>query len=87
MIIHLVAPRVTATDRIDACVPLVDQAQVRCWALLDKYLMERIVPVVPFLTYTSVRTTSVRVRNFTFDGFVAGEPALDHLAVAGPPLT
>jgi ABC-type transport system substrate-binding protein len=68
--------------RIDECLVLVGLAQVECWATLDQYLMEKIVPWVPFMHVGFAVTVSARVRNFTADQFALGLPALDQIAVA-----
>ena len=69
-------------SRIDECLPLVGLAQIECWATLDQYLMEKIVPWVPLLNVGFAYTVSDRVRNFTWDQFATGLPALDQIAVA-----
>lgn len=33
-------------DRIEACIPLVGAARLQCWAAVDQYLMEKVVPWV-----------------------------------------
>jgi peptide/nickel transport system substrate-binding protein len=71
-------------DRIDACVPLVGLAQIECWATLDQYLMEKVVPWVPLLRVGYAYTVSARVRNFTWGQFT-GLAALDQIAVAQAP--
>lgn len=68
-------------EQIDRCSALVGQAQVTCWADLDQYLMETVVPWVPLEFTTAVRTLSTRVVNFSFDQFT-GLPALDRIALA-----
>jgi ABC-type transport system substrate-binding protein len=69
-------------SRIDECLPLVGLAQIECWATLDQYLMEKVVPWVPLLNVGFAYTVSDRVRNFTWDQFATGLPALDQIAVA-----
>ena len=69
-------------DRIDACVATFDStAQVQCWATLDQYLMERVVPWVPLFFENYTRTVSPRVVNYSFDQ-LAALPALDQIALA-----
>jgi hypothetical protein len=53
---------------------------VQCWADLDTYLMEDVVPWVPYLFDNDVVVLSANVTNYSFDQF-AGLPALDRLAV------
>jgi hypothetical protein len=71
----------TAEGQIDACIPLTGQERIRCWADLDTYLMEEVVPWVPYLFDNSVTITSSRVLNYTFDQF-SGLPSVDRLALA-----
>ena len=68
--------------RIDECLPLLGLAQIECWATLDQYLMEKVVPWVPFLRIGYANTFSARVRNFTLDAATSGFAALDQIAVA-----
>ena len=69
--------------RINECLPLLGLAQIECWATLDQYLMEKVVPWVPFLRVGYAYTVSARVRNFTWDQFGGGGlAALDQIAVA-----
>ncbi len=35
-------------DRVEACLPLVGSAQFECVASADQYLMENVVPWVPY---------------------------------------
>jgi peptide/nickel transport system substrate-binding protein len=70
--------------RIDRCLPLTGLDATRCWAALDKYLMQQVVPWVPVLDPLVAKAVSARVTSFSFDQF-AIEPALDRIAVrAGP---
>ena len=71
----------SAEEQIDACIPLTDQERLECWAELDRYLMEEVVPWVPYLFDNNVVVTSNRLVTWSFDQF-AGLPALDRLAVA-----
>jgi len=68
--------------RINECLPLLGLAQIECWATLDQYLMEKVVPWVPYLHVGFAYTVSARVRNFTWDQFSLGIAALDEIAVA-----
>jgi peptide/nickel transport system substrate-binding protein len=67
-------------DRIDQCLRLIGGAQVRCWASLDQYLMEEIVPWAPYLFETRLVVASPRVVAFSFDQF-ANLPSLDRIAL------
>jgi peptide/nickel transport system substrate-binding protein len=68
--------------RINKCLPLFGLAQVECWATLDQYLMEKVVPWAPYLLVRFAYTVSARVRNFTWDDFSTGIAALDQIALA-----
>ena len=68
--------------RIHECLPLLGLAQIECWATLDQYLMERVVPWVPLVLVRYAYTVSARVRNFTWDEATTGMAALDQIAVA-----
>jgi peptide/nickel transport system substrate-binding protein len=68
--------------RINECLPLVGLAQIECWATLDQYLMEKVVPWVPLLLVRYAYTVSDRVGNFTWDEATTGIAALDQIAVA-----
>lgn len=67
-------------DRLDQCLGLVGGAQVKCWADLDQYLSDEIVPWVPLLYTEASRTTSTRIASFSWDQSV-GFPALDRIAL------
>ena len=71
----------SAEEQIDACIPLTGDERFQCWADLDTYLMEEVVPWVPYLFDNNVVVTSTRIVNWAFDQF-AGLPALDQLAIA-----
>jgi peptide/nickel transport system substrate-binding protein len=71
----------SAEDEIERCIPLTGDERFQCWADLDTYLMEEVVPWVPYLFDNNVSITSSRVVNFSFDQF-AGLPAIDQLALS-----
>ncbi len=68
--------------RINECLPRLGLAQIDCWATLDQYLMEKVVPWVPLLLVRYAYTVSARVRNFTWDEATTGIAALDQIALA-----
>jgi peptide/nickel transport system substrate-binding protein len=79
---YLVTSVPNVDDRIIACLPLTFNAQLRCWADLDQYLMNETVPWVPLVGFTTGRVVSDRLTRFSFDqawGFPF--PALDQIAV------
>jgi peptide/nickel transport system substrate-binding protein len=67
---------------IDACQPETGEAQAQCWAEVDQYPMQEIIPAVPISFDQTVRVVSSRVQNYSIDQFT-GLPALDHIAIAG----
>jgi peptide/nickel transport system substrate-binding protein len=67
-------------DKIKECLPLVGTEQVQCWAEADQILMEEVVPWVPYLSESYVRTVSDRVASYSFDQFT-GSPALERIAL------
>jgi hypothetical protein len=71
-------------DKINECLPLVGNEQVQCWAETDQLLMEEVVPWVPYLTESYVRTVSSRVASYSFDQFT-GTPALERIALRREP--
>jgi peptide/nickel transport system substrate-binding protein len=66
--------------KIDACGKTQGDALFQCWANLDKYLMEQVVPFAPYLFDNSVDIVSDNVVNYSFDQF-AGLAAFDQMAV------
>jgi peptide/nickel transport system substrate-binding protein len=67
-------------DKINECLPLVGIEQVQCWAEADQILMEEVVPWVPYLSESYVRTVSDRVESYSFDQFTTS-PALERIAL------
>jgi peptide/nickel transport system substrate-binding protein len=76
---------VASVPSVDAnireCLPLVGDAQTRCWAEADQQVMERVVPVVPYIVESNMTIVSSRVVSYSFDQFMS-VPALDRIAVA-----
>jgi ABC-type transport system substrate-binding protein len=68
-------------SRIDHCAALVASEQNSCWAGLDKYLMEQVVPWVPLIYESTARTVSDRIATMSFDQFVLCMPALDQISL------
>ncbi len=68
-------------DRINACRAEVEPARTQCWANLDQYLMEEVVPWVPYLFEHHTQPVSSRVVAYSFDQDLA-MPALDRIAVS-----
>jgi len=67
-------------ERIDACLTKVGQAQLQCWVELDQYLMENVVPWVPYLSENQVQIVPARIVHYSHDQF-SGLPALDRIAL------
>ena len=67
--------------RIEACVPLIGSAQFQCWAAVDQYLMENVVPWVPYSRMRVAAITSPRVLTYAYDELV-GSTSLGHLALS-----
>jgi len=69
--------------KIDECLALVGDVQMRCWAEADQLLMENVIPWVPYVFENKVLMVSDRVVAYSFDQF-GTSPALDRVAVASP---
>jgi hypothetical protein len=67
--------------KIDECLALVGDVQVRCWAEADQLLMEEVVPSVPYVVENKIVLASDRVVAYSFCQFTI-LPALDRIAVA-----
>jgi peptide/nickel transport system substrate-binding protein len=68
-------------ERIDECSALVGGLQVRCWAEVDQFLMEHVVPWVPYAFEKKVSLVSDRVDAYSFSQF-STSPALDRISVS-----
>jgi len=66
-------------SRIREC-SLGGDRQSQCWADLDIYLMEKVVPIAPYALENIVQVVPPRVVNYAFDQF-ANSPAFDQIAV------
>lgn len=69
-------------DRIERCLPLVGRAQFECWAGLDQFMMEEIVPWVPYALHAHTHVLGSRIAYFSLDQFTA-QASLDQIAL-GP---
>ena len=68
-------------DRIARCRTRVGPVErPGCWGRLDRWLMERVVPWVPYATDRRVEITSSRVTRYSYDQF-AQYAALDRIVV------
>lgn len=50
---------------IERCISALGTAQVRCWADVDRYLMERITGMIPYLSLERLILMGPRVATFT----------------------
>ena len=68
-------------EKIDECTALVGSLQVRCWAEVDQFLMEHVVPWVPYAFEKKVTLVSDRVDAYSLSQF-STSPALDRISVS-----
>jgi peptide/nickel transport system substrate-binding protein len=54
-------------DRIADCLERLGRAQLDCWAGLDQYLMETVVPWIPFLAENTIQVVPARIAHYSFD--------------------
>lgn len=71
-------------SRIDQCAAIVGDAQTECWARLDQYIMEEVVPYVPLRVDHQVVLVPKRITAFSFAQLTT-LPALERLAVVEEP--
>jgi peptide/nickel transport system substrate-binding protein len=75
---------ITDVPSVDAeiakCQALAGQPRLTCWENLDKKVMTKIVPWVPYLWATVTRITSKNVTKYEYDQF-ATTPSYSHIAV------
>jgi ABC-type transport system substrate-binding protein len=67
-------------DRIEGCLVQAGSPQLRCWADLDQYLMENVVPWVPYFSEAHTQVVPRRIVRYSYDQF-ANLPALDQIAL------
>ncbi len=67
-------------EQINECEPLTGDERLTCWQELDQYLMEEVVPWVPYLDATNVDVLGPAVSAYEYDQF-SGEAAFSRLAV------
>jgi peptide/nickel transport system substrate-binding protein len=72
--------------QISACQGLVFDAQTRCWARLDQYLSEQLVPWIPLTQVVNGWLVSSQVASFSVDASISTPmPALDNIQLDGTP--
>jgi peptide/nickel transport system substrate-binding protein len=67
--------------QLDKCAPLANQSRLSCYENLDKTLMTKVVPWVPYLNEYVTRITSSNVTNYAYDQFTDA-PAYENIALA-----
>ena len=67
-------------SQIDKCEPLLGGARTVCYEALDKTLMLKIVPWVPWMWSTVTRITSTNVTHYQYDQF-STTPAYSQISV------
>lgn len=65
---------------IERCARLLDADRIACWADLDRWLMEEVVPWVPYLDRTNVDVVGPAVAQYGYDQFTT-ITAYSHVAV------
>jgi peptide/nickel transport system substrate-binding protein len=78
---YRVRPVPSVDDRFEACQQRRGVARTQCWAEYDQYLMNEVVPRVPYMYLESALVVSERVTGYSFDQWT-GLPALDQIALA-----
>lgn len=68
-------------SQIEGCIPLSGDERVTCWADADKFLMEDIAAIVPYLFSNTTNVVSSRVVNYTYGAFDS-QMAYDQVALA-----
>ena len=72
-------------DRFDVCVGLSYQAQTRCWAQVDQYLSEQVVPWIPLTSEHLAWAVAERVGDVSIDASIPLPlPAIERFSVDGP---
>lgn len=66
--------------RIRRCAALRLEPRIECWVRLDQFMMNVIVPWVPYMVSVNTWITSARVASFSIDQ-AFGEPAFDRIAL------
>jgi ABC-type transport system substrate-binding protein len=74
-------PVPSVDEEIDRCVAtLAPEERTQCWADLDRYLMEEVVPWIPYLEARKLVITSDAVSPYEFDQF-SGEISFAHVGI------
>jgi peptide/nickel transport system substrate-binding protein len=67
--------------QIKACLPLTGDDAINCWANADKYLMENIASIVPYIVSNVTNVVSSRVLNYTYGAGFDSQMAYDQVAL------
>ena len=70
----------SVNSQLDKCSVLIDPARQTCYENLDKYMMTKVVPWVPWLWSSVTRITSSNVTRYVYDQFPT-TPAYSQIAV------
>jgi peptide/nickel transport system substrate-binding protein len=70
----------TVDPQINKCNALTGNPRVSCWAALDRTLMEKVVPWVPYLSAQNLNVISPNVTQWSYDQF-SDATAFAHVAV------
>lgn len=71
----------SADDRIDRCHSLTGSSQIECWAELDQYLMEEVLPVIPYLSLEPTFVVSERVATLSYSDVPPFDLSLDRISL------
>jgi peptide/nickel transport system substrate-binding protein len=71
----------SVNSALDRCSPLTGGARLACYEALDKTLMTKVVPWVPYLWSSATHITSSNVTHWSFDQF-SGSIGYAHVSVA-----
>jgi peptide/nickel transport system substrate-binding protein len=70
----------SADKELSKCLPLTGDARTNCWIDDDKFIMENIVPWVPYLWSNVIQTTGPAVTKYVYDQF-SDTWSYSHIAV------
>lgn len=70
----------SVNSMIDKCAPLIGTPRIVCYENLDKYLMTKVVPWVPWMWSLVTRITSTNVTHYQYDQF-STTPAYSMISV------
>lgn len=68
-------------DRIEECAEKTDEERIACWSEFDRYMMEEVVPWIPYLFQDDVFLIGADVVGFKYDQF-SSQPAYENIGVS-----